>query len=492
MGSGKLILAEINTWVWMDDLEKKYQKKLTLDQIPENEIDDFVSLGFNAVWLIGVWTRSPLGRKISQENTGLYEDYSHSLPDWKMEDLPGSPYCIKDYCVDPHFGGDDALAVFRKQLQNHGIKLFLDFVPNHVAQDHDWIAHHPDYFIAGDELELLQYPREYFQSSTGIFCKGRDPFFPPWQDVAQLNAFSRGYRMESIHVLEHICEMCDGIRCDMAMLMLNRVFTYTWQTRAGANPETEYWEEVITAIRKTHPDTVFIAEAYWDLEWDLLQLGFDFCYDKRLYDRLLHESAGSIRQHIQADVSFQNHLLRFIENHDENRILSQMLPSQMKAASVLASTLPGGLMLYEGQWEGRKIKNHVLLGRRQVEPANTEVLLFFKKLNSFVRQLPENGQWELCNVNGWYDNQSCQNLIAYHWNLATVHLLIVVNYCPMPSQGRIIIPWSVNNDDNVEFEDLFGIEPFTRQGSELATEGLIVNLAGWGFHILTVQKGKEK
>ena len=125
--------------------------------------------------------------------------------------------------------------------------------------------------------------------------------FPAWPDVLQLNAFQPGLRQAVIKTISSIAGQCDGIRCDMAMLMLTGIFERTWSTCAGQRPATEYWVDVIPAIKKAHPGFLFIAEAYWDLEWELQQQGFDFCYDKKLYDRLKHDNAESIRLHLCAD-----------------------------------------------------------------------------------------------------------------------------------------------------------------------------------------------
>lgn len=486
MRTAKSVIAEINTWVWIYDLENKYGKPLTLDLIPNSEWDEMKDLGFNTIWLMGIWCRSPMGQKISQENTGLFEEYSRSLPDWKLDDLPGSPYCIKDYSVDPRFGGNHALAVLRKTLNHRGMKLILDFVPNHIALDHKWINSHPDYLIPGDELDLLRSPRDFLQTREGIFCKARDPFFPPWQDVAQLNAYSSAYRKAAANELKQIGQLCDGVRCDMAMLMLNRVFSYTWQKRAGEAPSTEFWNDIIPVVRKTYPEMIFIAEVYWGLEWDLQQVGFDFCYDKRLYDRLIQESAWTVRQHLQADVNFQKHLIRFSENHDEERTAAKLSISRLKAASIVFSTLPGAALFYEGQWTGRRARNHVLLGRRVQEPINAEVLAFYQQLIPEISKISPDDDWQMCSIKGWVDNQTYLDLIAFSWQTQKKKLLIVVNYSDQSSQGRITLPWKVANNSSVKFTDLFGKEPFQRDGTELINEGLFVNLPPWGFHYFTV------
>ena len=484
----RLTISEINTWVWLHDLETRTGTSLTLDTIPEIEWDSLAALGFNAVWLMGVWTRSPMGRRISQENVDLYTDYEGSLPGWQMSDLPGSPYCIREYKVDPRFGGDDALIALRETLRKKGMKLILDFVPNHVALDHRWVTSHPEYLIGGSELDLMQFPQNFFQSSHNVFCKGRDPFFPPWQDVAQLNAFSPAYRKAAVEQVRKIGQLCDGIRCDMAMLLLNNVFSYTWQNRAGIPPKTEFWHDVISGVRKKNPDFIFIAETYWDLEWDLMQLGFDYCYDKRLYDRLIHESTETIRQHLAADVKFQTHLVRFLENHDEPRAAGVLSPLKLKAASVIAATLPGAVMLYEGQWDGRKIRNHVLLGRRQPENVDEAVQSFYKNLLPAVSRIKHEGAWQLCPVEGWQDNNSCRNILAYFWQKDGGTLVVIVNYSDVPSQGRVRLPEPVTRTAELVLTDLFVKEPLVRNGADTAADGLFVDLPGWGFHFFTINE----
>jgi hypothetical protein len=127
----------------------------------------------------------------------------------------------------------------------------------------------------------------------------------------------------------------------MAMLFLNSIFERTWGSRAGPRPPTEYWVDVISAIKKKHSGCLFIAEAYWDLEWELQQQGFDFCYDKKLYDRLEHSDAESIRLHLCADLAYQGKLLRFIENHDEPRAAASFSAAKHRAVALTAVTLPG-------------------------------------------------------------------------------------------------------------------------------------------------------
>ncbi len=290
---------------------------------------------------MGVWERSPAGIAIANRNPGLLQDFRRALPDFRFEDNVGSPYCVRRYVVDEHLGGPAGLAAARRELAQRGMKLLLDFVPNHVAPDNPWVTEHPEYFIPGGAEDARSSPNSYIEVKGTFLACGRDPYFPAWPDVVQLNAFQTGLRQAVIDTVSDIANQCDGVRCDMAMLLLNDVFQRTWGGRAGQPPPTEYWQNVIPAVKRSHPDFLFIAEAYWDLEWELQQKGFDFCYDKRLYDRLEHESAESVRLHLCADAAYQQKLLRFLENHDEPRAATAFPGAKEKAAAVATSTLAG-------------------------------------------------------------------------------------------------------------------------------------------------------
>ncbi len=131
------------------------------------------------------------------------------------------------------------------------------------------------------------------------------------------------------------------VRCDMAMLMMSDVFERTWGFRAGARPAEDYWPSLIPAVRLQHPEFRFLAEAYWDLEWALQQQGFDYCYDKKFYDRMEHGDAETVRLHLLADMAYQHGLVRFLENHDEPRAAATFAAEKARAAAVTLVTLPG-------------------------------------------------------------------------------------------------------------------------------------------------------
>src|SRR5215207_5241743 len=188
------IIYEINTWAWLQDLTRWERKPVTLANVPTDEWNALARYGFDAVWLMGVWERSPAGTGIAKANAGLQAEFARVLPDYQPEDNVGSAYCIRRYVVDEQLGGPKGLARARTMLSDRGMRLILDFVPNHVAPDHPWIADHPQYFIQGTTRDLKEKPGEFFQAGSAVLAHGRDPYFAPWADVAQLNAFSPALR----------------------------------------------------------------------------------------------------------------------------------------------------------------------------------------------------------------------------------------------------------------------------------------------------------
>lgn len=319
---------------------------------------------------------------------------SRALPDFTPQDNVGSPYCVRRYVVDQRMGGPDGLATARAALAKRGMRLILDFVPNHVAPDHPWAGEHPEYFVRGDAQDVQSDPASFMEVDGSVFACGRDPFFPAWPDVLQLNAFDPGLRQAVVATVMDIAAQCDGIRCDMAMLMLGGIFERTWGQRAGAKPSDDYWRALIPAIKAKWPEFLFMAEAYWDLEWELQQQGFDACYDKKLYDRMEHEGVESVRGHLLADLAYQKGMVRFIENHDEPRAAEAFPDDKGKAAAVAIMTLPGFRLLHEGQFEGRRTRLPVFLARRPEEPADQDLADFYGLLlRETSRDAFRNGHW---------------------------------------------------------------------------------------------------
>jgi hypothetical protein len=287
-----------------------------------------------------------------------------------------------------------------------------------------------------------------------------------------------------------IASQCDGMRCDMAMLLMNPIFERTWGGRAGARLEREYWPELIGQVKQRQPGVIFIAEAYWDLEWELQQHGFDYCYDKRLYDRLEHEGAESVRLHLLADLAYQEKLVRFIENHDEPRAAATFSPEKERAAAVVTSTLPGAKMFHEGQFEGRKVRPPVFLGRRPAEPVDEQLRAFYQNLLPAIQtEALQEGEWQLCERYGWPDNQSCQNLVTWSWRKDDEYCLVVVNLSDQRSQALVKLPWPELAGHKWSLQDALSGGSFERDGSDMLQPGLYVELEGWTSHFLKFAPG---
>ena len=479
------VVYEINTWVWLWELGRQLGYPVTLGNVPGEKWDELARLKIEAIWLMGVWERSPMGIAISNHHAGNLSDFHNALPDFTFADNVGSPYCVRGYNVDEQLGGNQGLAEARRQLARRGVRIILDFVPNHLAHDHPWVSESPDYFIHGTAADFKKDPISFEQIGDTIFACGRDPYFLAWQDVLQLNAFHPGLRAAAIETVVRISNQCDGVRCDMAMLLINKVFERTWGTRAGSLPVNEYWEELLPAVKRNNPDFIFIAEAYWDLEWELQQQGFDYCYDKRLYDRLEHDTAAGIRQHLMADAGYQSKMIRFIENHDEPRHVVAFQPGKNRAAVVVSSTLPGAKLYHEGQFEGRKIKLQVFLRRRPDEPADTDLFGFVEKLLSAIHHpVFKTGRWQLCSCTGWSDNSTFTNLLAWWWYNNDERYLVVVNYSAQPAQGNVHLPGNELRGSNWGLNDAITGVTFERNGDEMHDPGLYVSLGPWQNHFL--------
>ena len=475
---------EINTWVWLADLSAKHGTIVELGSVPPAEWDAIAEFGFDAVWLMGVWERSPAGIAISNGNPGLQEDFRRALPDYHPADNVGSPYCVRAYKVDELLGGPQGLAAARNELARRGMGLILDFVPNHVAPDHPWASEHPEYFIQGSEDDIRNDPASYLRIGGKVIACGRDPYFPAWPDVLQLNAFHPGLRKAVTGTVASIAAQCDGIRCDMAMLLETPIFERTWGSRTGEKPAAEYWAELIPAIKSSYPNFLFMAEAYWDREWSLQQQGFDFCYDKRLYDRLEHSSPEDVRLHLCADLGYQEKLVRFIENHDEPRACASFPAAKQKAAAVLMATLPGARLFHEGQFEGRKVRLPVFLGRRPAECPNQDLTLFYRKLlKTLDRPVFHEGQWTLCERTGWPDNPSYLNLVAWAWEKGDQRCLVVVNLGDSRAQARVRVPWNDIHGETWVLSDTLTGATYDREGGELQNQGLYVELGPYHFHL---------
>jgi glycosidase len=488
-------LYQINTRVWLRELSDRLGQPATLADIPDEFLDQIAPLGFNYIWFLGLWQTGAVGRQVSLSHPDWLKEFQIALPDFTAADVSGSPFAITGYTLHRDFGREADLLGLKKRLQARGIKLIVDFVPNHTALDHPWVEQHPEFYIQVTAADLEREPHNYRQVETGrgplILAHGRDPYFPGWPDTLQLNYRHPALREAMQQELLKLAHIADGVRCDMAMLILPEVFQLTWGERSlpahGAAPvDVSFWPEVISRVKAKNPDFLFMAEVYWDLEWTLMQQGFDFCYDKKLYDRIRARDAGAVRGHLRAEPAYQNRLVRFLENHDEPRAAHTFPQPVHQAAAVITYLTPGLRFFHDGQLEGRRRHISMHLGRRPGEPIDHILQDFYRKLFACL-QRPEvrEGRWQLLEVRpAWDGNPTCDRFLAFAWESREgQRLLATVNYGPTQGQCYVILPFNDLRGEKVTLQDLMSEASYLRDRNDLLTRGLYLDLQAWGFHL---------
>jgi len=482
-------LFQINTRVRLSELGQSLGRPATLDDVPDAELDQLARDGFDVVWFLGVWQTGEAARRVSASNPEWVADYHRILPDFDDADVSGSPFAIRDYRVHADFGGDEALARLRERMRARGLRLLLDFVPNHVAPDHHWVGAHPDFFIDGSEEKLAAEPQNYrrFETAAGnrVLAYGRDPYFAGWPDTLQLNYGNPALQDALLGELLRIAGQCDGVRCDMAMLVLPEVFERTWGIRSAP-----FWPRATAAVRAEVPGFLFMAEVYWDLEWTLQQQGFDYTYDKRLYDRLELDGSQAVRGHLTAGLDFQDRLARFLENHDEPRAAATFAPDVHRAAAAITFLSPGLRFFHQGQREGKRVRIPMHLGRGPAERPDPAIGAFYDRLLACLRDPAfRDGHWQLLDArSAWEGNGSNDAIICFCWTGPGDSLrLVVVNYTGHQSQCYAALPWGHLAGRIWRLQDTLGEACYDRDGGDLAARGLYLDLPPWGYHAFDVR-----
>lgn len=482
-------LFQINTRVWLNDLSKALGRPATLDDIPDFELDRLAQWGFDWVWFLSVWQTGLAGRRVSRDHPAWRKEFQDTLPDLEERDIGGSGFAITGYTVHEDLGGDEALARLRDRLKVRDLHLMLDFVPNHTALDHPWVTEHPDYYVSGTASDLSGAPQNYIgisrKEDERIFAHGRDPYFDGWPDTLQLNYGNPALQEAMIQVLLKIAGQCDGVRCDMAMLVLPEVFERTWGI--AVQP---FWPVAIHRVRERVPEFWFMAEVYWDLEWTLQQQGFDYTYDKRLYDRLREAHARQVREHLQAEPNYQNKMARFLENHDEPRATAAFPREVYEAAAVITFLTPGVRFFHQGQVEGRKKRISPHLVRAPREEVDPNLPRFYERLFAVLaRSAVREGRWQMLEcLPAWEGNWTCDCFLSFFWQGAgEERLLVAVNYAANQSQCYVRLPFPELGSRSVRLEDLIMPVVYDRDGSGLVSQGLYLDMPGWGYHVFEVR-----
>jgi len=483
-------MYEINTRLFLREYDTPKKKAKILD-VPFQFWENLSRLGIDNVWLMGLW-------KIPKSTINKYcldifliDEYKQSLKDFCLDDVVGSPYSIEDYVINPEIGTFADIKILKKTLNSLGINLFADFISNHFSSESSLLKSNPEIFLHVSKNLVADDPFSYFNPTNdnkNYFAHGRDPFFSAWKDTALVNYFSEKARNFMINKLLFLSEIFDGIRVDMAMLSLNNVFQNTWggilNDGGFSAPEKEFWEIAVQTVKKSNPNFVFIGEVYWDLEWELQRLGFDFTYDKTLTDRLKGNFVIGIKEHLQATEDFQLKSVRFLENHDEPRAVHYLGVEKSKAAAIIISTTLGMSFYFHGQFEGEKVKLPVQLGRKPHCSINENLQSFYMNLLKIAtNDVFKYGEWLLLNpIASWSTDVTYRNILAYLRFNNGQFRLVITNYSNETSSARIKFEPPEGMREFV-LTDLLDNNQYTRNSTEIRSEGLYVKLSPYQSHI---------
>lgn len=453
-------ILEINTRAWLARLQSKHGRSFLLHEIPDEYWQGFKKSGFDAIWLMGVWKQSPKAKEIARQHSDIQAEIKKVNPDFNPQDIIASPYAVYDYETAEDLGGDESLKALRAKLNAMGIALLLDFVSNHTAIDCPLVTSDPDLYIGTSDQEPHIHKDWFFQNANGQWlAHGRDPYFAPWTDTAQLNYFNPKTRDFMIRHLLKVADMCDGVRCDMAMLSLNKVHRDTWWEFIGGElPRTEFWSEALQTVRAHYPDFTFIAEVYWGLEWEIQEMGFDYTYDKVLYDRLRFSNSENIRGHLGAEHLFQMRSIRFTSNHDEEEALKAFGREKSLAASTIIATLPGARMVYLFQMLGRPARVPIQYIREHFEE-DPQILSYYEKLLQIASKPAfHGGQWSLTPVGPVAEeDDSHRNILCWTWRQMNTASTVLINYSDKPVKCHVKLR-AAGGEGKYLLEDFSGVE----------------------------------
>lgn len=377
---GAPILYEVNTRVWLRELSERADRPVTLSDIPETEIERWRRSGFTHIWLMGLWQVGPRARDVALKH--WHEHWRKDIPS-SADDVIGSPFAIQEYSVDARLGDALSLLILKERLGRAGLRLILDFVPNHLGLDSTEPVRFPARFVHADEPRDGTFPLEA-RFGKRYFAHGRDPYFAPWIDTVQLD-----YRVAETHeamraVAQTTSMFGDGLRCDMAMLLLPEIFEETWKDfpcQGAHQTMANFWRKTIPAVRLLQPQVELIAEVYWDREAELQELGFDYTYNKRVCDYLLREEEGELVEFLAScSLKYLERSVHFLENHDEARVASKLPVGKHKTAAALILFLPGMALLHHGQIEGWRKFAPIQMNKRAPENIDPELNAFYSDL----------------------------------------------------------------------------------------------------------------
>ncbi len=392
----RLVMIAKNAFVWLNQLSKKYQREIiTLNQIPDEELDTLANRGFTGLWLIGLWERSQASAKIKQLCGN--------------PDAISSAYSLDAYQIAEKLGGHPAYENLKERAWNHGIRLASDMVPNHMGIDSDWVMNHPEWFL---QLPYNPYPSHTFHGQNlsknpdiGIYLEdhyydhtdaavefkrvdhssgdtryiyhGNDGTSMPWNDTAQLDYLNPTVREQVIQTILEVARKFPIIRFDAAMTLTKKHYQRLWFPQPGSGGDiptraehgmtkeqfdaampAEFWREVVDRCAAEAPDTLLLAEAFWLMEGYFVRtLGMHRVYNSAFMNMLRDENNAGYRKLIKNTLEFEPEILKryvnFMNNPDERTAVEQFgKGDKYFGICILMSTLPGLPMFGHGQVEG--------------------------------------------------------------------------------------------------------------------------------------------
>jgi hypothetical protein len=252
-----------------------------------------------------------------------------------------------------------------------------------------------------------------------------------------------------------------------------------------------FWPKATESVRRKHPNFHFMAEVYWDREWTMQQQGFDWAYDKRLYDRLREGHARPVREHFHAGLDYQNKLARFLENHDEARAATTFPAEMHQAAAVITFLSPGLRFFHQGQFQGRTKRISPHLCRGPAEPVNQQLEKFYERLRRVLRQpIVREGQWQLLECTpAWEGNWTSDCFLIFAWQgRDSERLLVAVNYAPNQSQCYVRLPFAGLSGGEWRLQDQLEDVGYNRDGSDLQSRGFYLDLPPWKASVFALTR----
>ena len=513
-------LYEINMRTWRSSLDAEGIPHVGgLHTLTAEDLREIKSSGFQSIWLMGLWEVGPRVRAMSKQ-------YG--------EDFQGSPYAIYDYKVSQELGTEADLDALVREARRAGLKVIVDFVPNHMGIDSSWLNTHPEYFLhklpepadqyLSDEALLQRYP-SYFPYRTPAYPEngrrvpktilvayGRDPYFYPWIDTAQLDYARPELRQHLVRMLSGLARRVDGVRCDMAMLVLReqiKIHRHPGMAREEFDKlmPREFWQEAIEEVKRTNPHFLFVAETYWSMEGQLQQLGFDYTYNKPLYEAICGALHGGHAEGLMnflrlLGTEYLSRSLHFLENHDEERAMNALGEQRQRPAAVMLSTLPGLALIHQGQMEGYRERMPVQrVVPLQNEKKNAALTTYYKHLLQ-ATALPVFRKGRLHVL---YSNNPA--FITYARGGSDQQALIIINTSNHIQKGMVYVTPGLRLESGVSYwlhdlyydlkspaiRELAGVQPaYQYPGAQLLKQGVYVELQPYDAHVFLIAPDRAR